>query len=146
MALSGVDLVVELPAIASLSSSDYFATFAIKVAHYLDIDTIAFGSEINDISRLENVASNINSLEQSSYFQDLIKQGNSYAKIVHDLIDDQQVLRSPNNILGVAYIKAISNIAPTIKESLFNVNLPHITIKRLNMTISQVARLLDTLY
>lgn len=116
MALSGVDLVVELPAIASLSSSDYFATFAIKVAHYLDIDTIAFGSEINDISRLENVASNINSLEQSSYFQDLIKQGNSYAKIVHDLIDDQQVLRSPNNILGVAYIKAISNIAPTIKR------------------------------
>ncbi|WP_301402113.1 nucleotidyltransferase [Staphylococcus haemolyticus] len=116
MALSGVDLVVELPAIASLSSSDYFATFAIKVAHYLDIDTIAFGSEINDISRLENVASNINSLEQSSYFQDLIKQGNSYAKIVHDLIDDQQVLRSPNNILGVAYIKAINNIAPTIKR------------------------------
>ena len=50
MALSGVDLVVELPAIASLSSSDYFATFAIKVAHYLDIDTIAFGSEINDIT------------------------------------------------------------------------------------------------
>ena len=116
MALSGVDLVVELPPIASLSSSDYFATFAIKVAHYLDIDTIAFGSEINDISRFENVASNINSLEQSSYFQDLIKQGNSYAKIVHDLIDDQQVLRSPNNILGVAYIKAISNIAPTIKR------------------------------
>jgi predicted nucleotidyltransferase len=30
MALSGVDLVVELPTIASLSSSDYFATFAIK--------------------------------------------------------------------------------------------------------------------
>ena len=40
MALSGVDLVVELPTIASLSSSDYFATFAIKVAHYLDIDTM----------------------------------------------------------------------------------------------------------
>ena len=26
------------------------------------------------------------------------------------------MLRSPNNILGVAYIKAISNIAPTIKR------------------------------
>ena len=53
MALSGVDLVVELPTIASLSSSDYFATFAIKVAHYLDIDTIAFGSEIDNLARLE---------------------------------------------------------------------------------------------
>ena len=30
MALSGVDLVVELPAIASLSSSDYFATLQLK--------------------------------------------------------------------------------------------------------------------
>ena len=68
MALSGVDLVVELPTIASLSSSDYFATFAIKVAHYLDIDTIAFGSEIDNLARLEKVATNINALEQSSLF------------------------------------------------------------------------------
>ena len=30
MALSGVDLVVELPPIASLSSSDYFATLQLK--------------------------------------------------------------------------------------------------------------------
>ena len=69
MALSGVDLVVELPTIASLSSSDYFATFAIKVAHYLDIDTIAFGSEIDNLARLEKVATNINALEQSSLFK-----------------------------------------------------------------------------
>ena len=67
--LSGVDLVVELPTIASLSSSDYFATFAIKVAHYLDIDTIAFGSEIDNLARLEKVATNINALEQSSLFK-----------------------------------------------------------------------------
>ena len=64
-----VDLVVELPTIASLSSSDYFATFAIKVAHYLDIDTIAFGSEIDNLARLEKVATNINALEQSSLFK-----------------------------------------------------------------------------
>lgn len=42
MALTGVDLVVELPLIASLSSGDTFAEMAIKVAHYLDIDEISF--------------------------------------------------------------------------------------------------------
>ncbi|PTK66574.1 nucleotidyltransferase [Staphylococcus borealis] len=116
MALSGVDLVVELPTIASLSSSDYFARFAIKVAHYLDIDTIAFGSEIDNLARLEKVATNINALEQSSLFQDLIKQGKHYAKIIDDLVEDPDVLRSPNNILGVAYIKAINTIDPTINK------------------------------
>ncbi|UDI78601.1 nucleotidyltransferase [Staphylococcus taiwanensis] len=115
MALTGVDLVVELPTIASLSSSDYFATFAIKVAQYLDIDTIAFGSEIDDISRLEKVATEITSLEQSSHFQKLTKQGKSYAKIVHDSILDQEILRSPNNILGISYLKAINQIAPEIR-------------------------------
>ena len=141
MALSGVDLVVELPTIASLSSSDYFATFAIKVAHYLDIDTIAFGSEIDNLARLEKVATNINALEQSSLFQDLIKQGKHYAKIIDDLVEDPDVLRSPNNILGVAYIKAINTMIRRLIKLLFNANLPRITIKTLNMTHLQVAQL-----
>ncbi|MCI2773313.1 nucleotidyltransferase [Staphylococcus petrasii] len=115
MALSGVDLVVELPTIATLSSSDYFAQLGIKVADYLGIDAIAFGSEIADITRLENVATNITELEQSPRFQKLIKEGNSYAKIIHELIEDQDILQSPNNILGVAYLKAISQFAPTIQ-------------------------------
>lgn len=115
MALSGVDLVVELPTIATLSSSDYFAQLGIKVADYLNIDAIAFGSEIADITRLENVATNISELEQSPHFQKLIKEGHSYAKIIHELIEDQDILQTPNNILGVAYLKAISQFAPTIQ-------------------------------
>ncbi|MCJ1656600.1 nucleotidyltransferase [Staphylococcus sp. NRL 16/872] len=115
MALSGVDLIVELPTIATLSSSDYFAQLGIKVADYLDIDAIAFGSELADVTRLENVAKNIIELEDSSHFQELIKEGKSYAKIIHELIDDQDILQYPNNILGVAYLKAISQYAPTIK-------------------------------
>lgn len=74
MALSGVDLIVELPTIATLSSSDYFAQLGIKVADYLDIDAIAFGSELADVTRLENVAKNIIELEDSSHFQELIKE------------------------------------------------------------------------
>ena len=55
MALSNVDLVVELPLIASLSSSDYFAQIAVQAARYLDVNTIAFGSETPDITRLKTL-------------------------------------------------------------------------------------------
>ncbi|MBI5972154.1 nucleotidyltransferase [Staphylococcus caledonicus] len=115
MALSGVDLVVELPLMASLSSSDYFAELAVKVAQYLDIDVIAFGSEIANISRLENVANNIINLEHSPHFQKLIKEGKSYATILHELIEDKEILQSPNNILSVAYLKAMALYAPNIQ-------------------------------
>ncbi|WP_460994285.1 nucleotidyltransferase family protein, partial [Staphylococcus aureus] len=47
MALSTADLVIELPATASLSSGDHFAELAVKVAEYMRVDTIAFGSENN---------------------------------------------------------------------------------------------------
>ena len=70
------------------------------------------------------------------FFQDLIKQGKHYAKIIDDLVEDPDVLRSPNNILGVAYIKAINTIDPTINKMLFNANLPRIMIKTLNMTFA----------
>ena len=52
MALEGVDLVVELPIIGSLSSSDYFAKYGILLADYLGIDTISFGSESANIEAL----------------------------------------------------------------------------------------------
>ena len=101
MALSNVDLVVELPLIASLSSSDYFAQVAIQVAYYLDVDTIAFGSETPDITRLKNAANEIINLEHSPSFIQKIKEGNSYAKIVNDLFCDNTLIKLPKNILAV---------------------------------------------
>ncbi|MCD0912933.1 nucleotidyltransferase family protein, partial [Staphylococcus aureus] len=56
MALSTADLVIELPATASLSSGDHFAELAVKVADYMSVDTIAFGSENNDIKTLKQLA------------------------------------------------------------------------------------------
>lgn len=126
MALSNVDLVVELPLIASLSSSDYFAQVAIQVAHYLDVDTIAFGSETPDITRLKNAANEIINLEHSPTFNQKIKEGNSYAKIVNDLISDNTLLKLPNNILAVSYLKAIQQFAPRIKGlAIQRVQAPH---------------------
>lgn len=115
MALSNVDLVVELPLIASLSSSDYFAQIAVQVARYLDVNTIAFGSETPDITRLKNVANEIINLEHSSTFNQKVKEGSNYAKIINDLISDNTLLKMPNNILAITYLKAIQQFAPHMK-------------------------------
>ena len=55
--LNGVDLVIELPTIYSISSAENFAEGAIKIFNSLGIvDTISFGMEASDISTLNNIA------------------------------------------------------------------------------------------
>ena len=115
MALTGVDLVVELPLIASLSSGDTFAEMAIKVAHYLDIDEISFGSESANIEELQQLASTISTLESHPDFKSKLKEGKSYPRILSELTDHHELIQSPNNMLGISYLKAIKRFAPLMK-------------------------------
>lgn len=115
MALAGVDLVVELPLIGALSASDYFARMGVRLADYLAADALCFGSESGDIDALQQIATQLLTLEDTPSFQRAIKQGKSYARIVSEHLDDS-VLREPNNILGIAYLKQLqalnSDITP----------------------------------
>lgn len=115
MALTGVDLVVELPLIASLSSGDTFAEMAIKVADYLDIDEISFGSESADIEELQQLAAYISTLESHPDFKSKLKEGKSYPRILSELTHHHELIQSPNNLLGLSYLKAIKQFAPHIK-------------------------------
>ena len=55
--LNGVDLVIELPTIYSISSAENFAEGAIKILNSLGVvDTVSFGMEAKDISTLNNIA------------------------------------------------------------------------------------------
>lgn len=115
MALSYVDLVVELPLIASLSSSDYFAKVAVKVADYLDINSIVFGSESGNIELLTKLSQQLSLIEDSDEFTHKLKEGKSYPRIISELLNHQTELNSPNNMLGVSYLKAINQLAPHIQ-------------------------------
>ncbi|EHJ08614.1 nucleotidyltransferase [Staphylococcus simiae] len=133
MALSSVDLVVELPLIASLSSSDYFAQLAVKVADYLDIDCIVFGSESGNIELLKELSQQIILIEQSDDFNIKLKEGKSYPRIISELLNHHPELQSPNNMLGLSYLKAIKQLAPHIaaqtvsrqQSSHHDVNIQH---------------------
>ena len=109
--LNGVDLVIELPVIYSCQPAENFAYGAMKILDSLNIvDCLCFGSETGDIDKLKNIASLL--INEPKVFKDEIKEkiakGLSYPEalsntIVSILGDD---VLTPNNILGIEYIKA----------------------------------------
>lgn len=135
---SGIDLVIELPTLYSISSAENFALGAIKILDALDVvDFVSFGSECNDISVLNDIA-NVLYNEPSEYRTLLtheLSKGVSFPKArekalmmyLNDVRRFANVLSSPNNILGIEYLKALrkqrSSIEPvTIKREGSNYN------------------------
>lgn len=120
----GVDLVVELPFIYASQSADIFAKGAMEIMSELQVDMIVFGSEMNDKNKLINLA---RICLDKQYKNILIKylKNNSYAiasaKALQELSGTN--LNTPNDILGLCYIKEI------IKN---NYHIQVDTIKRTN--------------
>lgn len=129
---NGIDLVIELPTIYAISSAENFASGAVKILNSLGIvDFMSFGSECNDISILSEVTDVLTN-EPSEYKTLLsheLSRGVSFPKAreralmmyLNDIRRFNNVLSSPNNILGIEYLKALdrqkSNIHPiTIKR------------------------------
>lgn len=125
---NGADLVLELPACYAASSAEYFATGAVALLDKLGVVThLCFGSECGNTTVLKRIAALL-SQEPREYTELLrmyMKQGLSYpiarttALLQYDpsLSGYRDVFSSPNNILGIEYIKALlrrkSSIAPT---------------------------------
>ena len=135
---SGIDLVIELPAVYALSSAENFADGAIKILNSLGVvDYLSFGSEIGEISPLNDVASILykEPKEFSSLITAQLRSGLSYPRAREIALSQffgtskkyTEVLNNPNNILGVEYLKSIkkhrSHIKPlTIKRDYSDYN------------------------
>lgn len=113
--LNGVDLVIELPAVMSLCSAERFARCSVSILNSLNvIDYLSFGAENDSISDLLSIAELL-ACEPESYKKHLgdnLKQGMSYAsarcKAVSEILPAaNQFLNSPNNILGIEYLKSL---------------------------------------
>lgn len=115
---NGADLVIELPACYSCSSAEYFSLGAITLLHKLNIvDCICFGSESGKIDTLSSIAE-VFAFEPQSYQQILkshLRDGDSFPiarskallHVLPEFIEERHVISSPNNILGIEYIKAL---------------------------------------
>lgn len=135
--LNGVDLVIELPLIYSISSAENFAYGALKTLNDTNIvDSIFFGSECGDISKLQSIANILcdEPLEYKTYLKNELDKGLPFHlarmnSLSNHLNDDtlNHILNNSNNILGIEYLKAIkklnSSITPmTLKREGSNYN------------------------
>lgn len=122
MALAnGVDLVLELPTIYSVSSAENFAEGAIRLLDSLKIvDNISFGMEAKDIASLNNIA-NVLYTEPKEYTTILeheLRKGVSFPKArenavmmyLNDIKQYANILTGSNNILAIEYLKAIKKL------------------------------------
>lgn len=123
----GVDLVIELPTIYSISSAENFSSGAIKILNNIGIvDSISFGMEADDISSLNNIANVLLSepQEYTSLLKAELQKGSSYPKAreialmmyLNDIKRYSNILNGSNNILAIEYLKALkkqrSNLIP----------------------------------
>ena len=114
----GADLVLELPTCYAASSAEFFAKGSIALFDKLRVTTnLCFGSECGNINTLSQIAE-IFYTEPEPYVESLrcnLKKGMSFPiartwallQYAPSLSDDKDVLSSPNNILGIEYLKAL---------------------------------------
>lgn len=132
--LAGADLCIELPVVYATASAELFAKGAVSLLSALGVDALCFGSECGEIAPLREIASLLFA-EPPAYKEALnkaLKEGLSFPsaravavrKCAHagslsgmdaaasgslSGVDAaaSDVLASPNNILGIEYLKAL---------------------------------------
>lgn len=120
---NGVDLVIELPSFYVLQAADYFAHASVFLLDQLGIKDLVFGSETGDLKPLQRL---LKSHEDEAFVERLktaSKEGLSYPDAFVKATKDplSQKALTPNNILGLSYLKALNTMDSSIT--------PH-TIKR----------------
>ena len=117
--LGGADLVFELPVIYATASAEYFAEGGVALLTALGVDCICFGSECGDVDALMEIATIF--ANESPEFKDALnfslREGKNYPVAreealkahcaAHNIPIREELLDTPNNLLGIEYCKAI---------------------------------------
>ena len=132
--LAGADLVLEMPVAFSTASAHEFAAYGVALLSAIGVDTVVFGSECGQIETLKQAAYALNheSAEFRERLQKGLKAGLTYPQARAKALEETQadgtsvenvedfhantdvseshiwssVLNSPNNILGIEYLRA----------------------------------------
>ena len=116
--LSGASLIMELPVCFATGSAEYFAQGSISLLNQLGcIDSICFGSECGDLHLLKEIAQILadEPIEYQAALKQALKEGASFPAARQEALNIysdkySEILASPNNILGIEYLKALAKI------------------------------------
>ena len=122
----GIDIVIELPYLFATQSADIFAKGTISILKELKVDKLIFGSESNNIKKLQELATI--QLENTNYdtlVQNYLNKGYNYPTAMNKALYNitKHEITTPNDLLGLSYIKQII---------LQNTNIEVETIQRTN--------------
>lgn len=121
---NNIDLVIELPFVYATQSSDLFAKGAIKILEHLNVDTLVFGTERENIEDIKKVADlQLNNKDYNNLVKKYLREGINYPTATNKAILELTGIKvdSPNDLLALSYIKQI-------KTSKKNINI--VNIKR----------------
>lgn len=123
---NGVNLVVEMPTVFACNSAEYFAEGGVGILEGFGcIDTIAFGSENGDLEELAAAADFLKKRDSELHrrIAELAKEGFAYPRARQQAVQelnpdfDEDLIKEPNNILAVEYLKQIKTMKPyTLKR------------------------------
>lgn len=125
-AACGADAVFELPVRFATASAEVFATGAVSLFSALScVDYLSFGSECGSLSDFSNASDLLlNEPEElKAAIQKNLRQGHSYPKAFSMAVKEcgkdasiaPELLETPNNLLGLEYMKALKRLASSIK-------------------------------
>lgn len=128
---NGASLVLELPLFYATSNAEIFARGGISILDSMDIiNRLYFGSE-DDASILKNLSEKIYKNLDDEKIKKFLNEGNSYIKsreLAMDFLnkEEKEILKKPNNILGLEYIKNLEKINSKIEaHSIERKNVNH---------------------
>ena len=109
---AGADIVIALPAPYACATAEQFAAAGVHLLAALGCDTLAFGAETPDAAALLDTARLLDGEELNARIRQNLATGMTYAAARAAAADALHpgtggLLRTPNNILGIEYCKAI---------------------------------------
>ena len=107
---NNIDLIVELPFAYATQSADIFAKGALEILNILKIDTLIFGSESNNINKLTKIAeTQLQYKEYDNIVKEYLDKGLNYPTALSKTLKDilNYTIKTPNDLLGISYIKEI---------------------------------------
>ena len=123
---AGADLVVEIPYHFATQSADYFSYAGITLLEQINVEKLIFGSESNNLDSITEIAK---AELKDDNFDKLVKIyskfGYNYPTALSLALKDLtgKIIDTPNDILGITYIKTILKYKYKIKpESIKRIN------------------------